>query len=163
MHSASLQPQPYGEHTDWIRYACVFHTEKFHIFFIVIREKKPNYSSTTEFIHNSTLVNSYTEVIWNLKTGGSFIPQQSITHFLFDQAHCKATPWKRSSVLEALPHLLQGNKLSSLMTPNISFVIVVWHDPSLGTTTGIIIQSTVALYFKGNHCLIEKYLHHYND
>lgn len=66
---------------------------------------------------------------------------------MFSQAHGEATPWKGSSVLEALSHLLQGKKLSSLMTPNTSFDIVVWHSPSLETTTGIIIQTIVALYF----------------
>lgn len=48
MHSISLKLQSYREHAIWISYACMLNTEKFHIFFVVSREKKP-YSSTTAF------------------------------------------------------------------------------------------------------------------
>lgn len=51
---------------------CVPYRKISHLFYF-IKGKKP-YSSTTEFIHNSTFMSSYTEVILNLKTGGSFIP-----------------------------------------------------------------------------------------
>lgn len=101
MRSNSLKLQSYGEHATWISYACVFNTEKIHIFATVFREKKKKlYSSTTafsEFIHNLTFINFYKETILNLKTSGSFIPQHSITHFIFDQASYKVIHLKHSS------------------------------------------------------------------
>lgn len=51
---------------------CVPYRKISHHFYCY--EGKKPYSSTTEFIHNSTFMNSYSELDLNLKTWGSFIP-----------------------------------------------------------------------------------------